>query len=192
MDCKEITGDWDYALLPANVVLGPGCFIERKDSFRRFRSTRDPGLRLGSNVIVYTWAEFSVEPEGEITVGDDSILVGPVFTSAGRISVGRRVVISYQVTIADSDFHPLDRASRRADAIAAAPAGGGRPRAPLESRPVVIEDDVWIGIGAIVLKGVRLGRGARIAAGAVVTRDVPEGATVAGNPARVARPENAP
>jgi acetyltransferase-like isoleucine patch superfamily enzyme len=192
MDWKEITGDWDYASLPANVVLGPGCFIERKDSLRRFRSTRDPGLRLGSNVIVYTWAEFSVEPEGEITVGDDSILVGPVFMCAGRISVGRRVVISYQVTIADSDFHPLDRASRRADAIAAAPAGGVRPRAPLESRPVVIEDDVWIGIGAIVLKGVRLGRGARIAAGAVVTRDVPEGATVAGNPARVARPENAP
>jgi acetyltransferase-like isoleucine patch superfamily enzyme len=145
-----------------------------------------------THVIVYTWAEFSVEPEGEITVGDDSILVGPVFMCAGRISVGRRVVISYQVTIADSDFHPLDRASRRADAIAAAPAGGVRPRAPLESRPVVIEDDVWIGIGAIVLKGVRLGRGARIAAGAVVTRDVPEGATVAGNPARVARPENAP
>ena len=43
---------------------------------------------------------------------------------------------------------------------------------------------IWIGIGAIVLKGVRVGRGARIAAGSVVTRDVPEGGTVAGNPAR--------
>jgi acetyltransferase-like isoleucine patch superfamily enzyme len=55
----------------------------------------------------------------------------------------------------------------------------------VETRPVTIADDVWIGIGAIVLKGVRIGRGARIAAGAVVTRDVPEGAMVAGNPARV-------
>lgn len=191
MDTREITGEWDYSSLPANVKLGPGCFIERKESFRRFRSTRDPGLRLGSNVIVYTWAEFSVEPEGEITVGDDSILVGPVFMCAGRISVGRRVVISYQVTIADSDFHPLDPAARRNDAIAAAPGGDVRLRAPLESRPVVIEDDVWIGIGAIVLKGVRIGRSARVAAGAVVTRDVPDGATVAGNPARIADPEHA-
>jgi acetyltransferase-like isoleucine patch superfamily enzyme len=48
---------------------------------------------------------------------------------------------------------------------------------------VVIEDDAWIGIGAIVLKGVRIGAGARVEAGAVVTRDVPSGATVAGNPA---------
>jgi acetyltransferase-like isoleucine patch superfamily enzyme len=184
VDIREITGTWEYASLPRNVELGAGCFIERKESFRRFRSTREPGLRLGSNVIVYTWTEFSVEPEGQIMVGDDSILVGPVFMCAERISVGRRVVISYQVTIADSDFHPLDRASRRTDAIANAPGGDVRLRAPLESKPVVIEDDAWIGIGAIVLKGVRVGRGARIAAGSVVTRDVPEGATVAGNPAR--------
>jgi acetyltransferase-like isoleucine patch superfamily enzyme len=184
VDIREITGIWEYASLPRNVELGAGCFIERKESFRRFRSTREPGLRLGANVLVYTWTEFSVEPEGQIMVGDDSILVGAVFMCAERISVGRRVVISYQVTIADSDFHPLDRASRRKDAIANAPGGDVRLRAPLESKPVVIEDDAWIGIGAIVLKGVRVGRGARIAAGSVVTRDVPEGATVAGNPAR--------
>jgi acetyltransferase-like isoleucine patch superfamily enzyme len=102
--------------------------------------------------------------------------------------VGRRVVIS-AVTIADCDFHPLDRASRRMDALANAHGGDARLRPPLVSRPVVIEDDAWIGIGAIVLKGVRIGRGARVAAGAVVTRDVPDGATVAGNPARLARPQ---
>ena len=49
----------------------------------------------------------------------------------------------------------------------------------------MIEDDVWIGIGAIVLKGVRIGKDARIAAGSVVTTNVPPGATVVGNPARV-------
>lgn len=186
MDIREITGTWDYASLPRNVELGAGCFIERKESFRRFRSTREPGLRLGSNVRVYTWAEFSVEPAGEISVGDDSILVGPIFMCAERISVGRRVVISYHVTIADCDFHPLDRASRRKDALANAHGSHASERPPLVTRPVVIDDDAWIGIGAIVLKGVRIGRGARVAAGAVVTRDVSDGATVAGNPARPA------
>jgi acetyltransferase-like isoleucine patch superfamily enzyme len=50
---------------------------------------------------------------------------------------------------------------------------------------VVIEDDVWIGIGALVLKGVRIGTGSRVGAGAVVTSDVPPGTMVAGNPARI-------
>ena len=188
MDIREITGAWDYASLLPGVQVGAGCFIERKESFRRFRSMREPGLRLGANVLVYTWAEFSVEPAGEISVGDDSILVGPIFMCAERISVGRRVLISYHVTIADCDFHPLDRAARRQDALANAHGGDASLRPPLVSRPVAIEDDVWIGIGAIVLKGVRIGRGARVAAGAVVTRDVPDGATVAGNPARLAPP----
>ena len=48
-----------------------------------------------------------------------------------------------------------------------------------------IGDGAWIGIGAIVLKGVSIGAGARVQAGAVVARDVPEGATVSGNPAQV-------
>jgi len=186
MDLRETTGDWDYRTLPANVALGERCFIERKASFERFRSIRDPGLSLGSGVIVHTWTEFNVEPQGSISVGDDCLLVGPIFMCAERISIGQRVVISYHVTIADSDFHPRTRAARREDALANAPGGDLRLRPRVESRPVIIEDDVWIGIGAIVLKGVRIGRGARIGAGAVVTRDVPDGAAVSGNPARAA------
>jgi acetyltransferase-like isoleucine patch superfamily enzyme len=185
VDPRDITGGWDYGTLPANVRVGPGCFLERKDSFSRFRSTRDPGLVLGAGVVVHTWTEFNVEPGGRVDVGDGAVLVGAVFMCAERIEVGARVVISYQVTIADSDFHPIDRAARREDAIANAPGARGGARPAIESRPVVIEDDAWIGIGAIVLKGVRVGRGARVGAGAVVTRDVPAGATVAGNPARI-------
>jgi maltose O-acetyltransferase len=62
----------------------------------------------------------------------------------------------------------------------------------VESRPVEIGDGAWIGIGAILLKGVQVGADARVAAGAVVTRDVPPGARVAGNPARVEDETGAP
>lgn len=184
MDVAEITGAWDYASLPANVRVGPGCFLERKDSFRRFRSTREPGLVLGERVTAYTWTEFNVEPTGLLEVGDDTILVGAVFMCAEHVRIGKRVVVSYNVTIADCDFHPRDPEERKRDAVANAPLGDKSLRPPLVARPVVIEDDAWIGIGAIILKGVRVGAGARIAAGAVVTADVPAGATVAGNPAR--------
>jgi acetyltransferase-like isoleucine patch superfamily enzyme len=180
---RDITGNWDYQTLPANVRFGRDCWFERKDSFGRFHSSRNPGLVFGERVRVYTWTTFNVEATGLVEVGDDSILVGPVFMCAERISVGRRVVISYNVTIADADFHPIDPEVRKQDAEANAPQGDRNRRPPYISRPVTIEDDTWIGIGAIILKGVTIGRGARVAAGAVVTCDVPAGKAAAGNPA---------
>ena len=183
----EITGDWDYATLPANVAVGRDCWIERKESFERFRSAREPGMVMGDRVRVYTWATFNVEPTGRIEIGNESVLVGPVFMCAEQIRIGQRVVISYNVTIADSDFHPRDPELRIADAVANAPNGDKSKRPAVETRPVEIGDDVWIGIGAIVLKGVTIGAGARIGAGAVVTRDVAPGAVVEGNPAREVR-----
>jgi acetyltransferase-like isoleucine patch superfamily enzyme len=185
LDERDITGDWDYRLLPSNVRVGKNCWLERRDSFSRFRSTQEPGLLLGEGVRVYTWATFNVEPTGYVEIGDGSTIVGGIFMCAERITIGRNVIVSYHVTIADSDFHPIDAELRIQDAIANSPSGDRSRRPPLVSRPVTIEDDVWIGIGAIILKGVHVGRGARIQAGAVVTQDVPPGRTVAGNPAQL-------
>lgn len=185
MEIEEMTGTWDYSTLPANIQIGEGCYLERKDSFARFRSQMEPGLKLGRGVRVYTWTTFNVEPSGIVEVDDDSMLVGVVFMCAGRISIGKRVIISYNVTIADCDFHPRDPEQRKQDAVANAPQGDRSQRPPLVSRPVVIEDDVWVGISAIILKGVHIGRRARISAGSVVTANVAPGMMVAGNPARV-------
>ena len=181
----DVIGTWAQSALPVNVRVGSECFLEQRDSFTRFRSQRDRGLTIGDRVRVYAWTRFNVDPDGVIDIGDDSILVGAVFMCAEHISIGRRVVVSYNVTIADSDFHPIDPDARRLDAMANAPGADRSRRPPIESRPVVIEDDVWIGIGAIVLKGVRIGRGARVGAGAVVTTDVPAQAIVTSKPGRL-------
>src|SRR5206468_389872 len=71
MNPSELDGTWDYRTLPANVRLGENCFIERKDSFKRYRSTQPVGLVLGANVTVYTWTEFSVEPSATLMAGHD-------------------------------------------------------------------------------------------------------------------------
>ena len=88
----------------------------------------------------------------------------------GGVTIGDRVIIAARVTIT-SRTHPLQL-----------------PRARVtEDRPIVIEDDVWLGAGAIVLPGVTIGRGAVVAAGAVVTKSVEPFTVVAGVPARPIR-----
>lgn len=182
---KELTGEWDYSTLPDNIRIGEGCWLERRSSFERFRSQLNPGLVLGERVKAFTWATFNIEPTGRLEVGDDSVLVGPVFMCAEHIRIGRRVNISYHVTIADADFHPIAPEERIKDAIATSPNGNSQERPPFLCRPILIGNDVSIGIGSLVLKGVRIGDGAIIEAGSVVTRDVPAGARMMGNPARL-------
>lgn len=176
---------WYDGELPEGVEVGVGCSLELSPTaFKRFFTERRPGLVLGSGVTVYTWTTFSVERGGLVEVGADSVLVGAHFMCAERITLGRRVIVSYNVAIADSDFHPHDPELRRRDAVANAPEGDRRSRPPFSADPVRIDDDARIGIGAVILKGVRIGAGADVMAGAVVTRSVAPGAVVTGNPAR--------
>ena len=97
-----------------------------------------------------------------------------VICVAQRVSIGNYCWIGG--TIYDNDVHPLD-AIRRREIFGIMP--------EVKSAPVVIEDDVWVGLSAMILKGVTLHRGAIVGAGAVVTHSVPAFTVVAGNPARI-------
>jgi acetyltransferase-like isoleucine patch superfamily enzyme len=125
---------------------------------------------LGANhaVILCTWQAGAV-----LEIGADFGMTGGSICAAQRITIGDRVAVGANTTILDTDFHPLDPGQRRSDPQAARTAA------------VVIEDDVFIGMNCLILKGVRIGQGSVVGAGSVVTRDVPAGAIVAGNPARV-------
>jgi acetyltransferase-like isoleucine patch superfamily enzyme len=123
MDKDEVVGTWDYRRLPDNIHIGADCFLERRGSFERFRSRHSPGLVLGDRVRVLTWTAFSVEPSGCVEIGQDTVLVGAVFMCMKSIRVGAGCHISYNVTISDCDFHPIDVDARRRDTIAIAPSG---------------------------------------------------------------------
>jgi acetyltransferase-like isoleucine patch superfamily enzyme len=185
MNIGALTGHWDYTTLPKNIRIGTDCFLERFDAFNRFRSERCPGLVLGDRVRVMTWTTFNIEPTGLVMVGADTLLIGAVFMCADSIRIGSRCVVSYNVTIADCDFHPIELEARRRDAIATSPAGNRADRPPLVTQPVQIGDDVRIGTGAIILKGVRIGDRATVAPGAVVACSIPANSLAIGNPAVV-------
>ncbi len=175
---------WTQGQLPKNVVAGENTLITGDLAFKRFHSTVEKALVLGAHCTM-DGVHFDLGENGRMTVGDYCYFTNAVLLCELEIRVGNYVVIGWNTTITDTDFHPLSPAERIADAIACSPLGKGRPRPPVLKKPVVIEDNVWIGPNATILKGVRIGAGAFVEAGSLVTRDVPPRARVLGNPAQV-------
>ena len=169
--------------LPPNVRIGENTVITGDRPFKRFHSVAPDALVIGANSTMDN-VQFALGREARMRIGSYCYFTSAVLLAELEVVIGDFVVIGWNTTIADTDFHPIDPALRIEDAHALSRLGHGRPRPPIERRPVVIEDDVWIGPSAAILKGVRVGRGAWIEPGAVVTRDVQAGARVLGNPAR--------
>lgn len=114
-------------------------------------------------------------PNARLIIGDDFGMTGGSLVCDESIAIGNRVWVGANAVIADTDFHPLEAARRRVQPLAA------------KTAPIVIDDDVFIGMRALILKGVHIGEGAVIAAGSVVSRDVPPRTVAAGNPAQIVR-----
>lgn len=113
-------------------------------------------------------------PAARISIGAKTILSNNVsLVACDQIVIGERCLIGDLVTITDSDFHELSPEQRHE--------GAG------QTAPVCIGDNVWLGSRVVVLKGVTIGDGAVIAAGAVVVRDIPPRALAGGVPAKVLR-----
>lgn len=122
---------------------------------------------------------------GKIVIGSNVFIgEGTRIWSGASITIGNSVLISHGVNILDSSFHDLSAQKRReqcrkifSDRINALES--------IPAKPIVIEDDVWIGFGASILKGVHIGRGAVVAAGAIVTKNVPPFTIVGGPTAQI-------
>jgi maltose O-acetyltransferase len=129
------------------------------------------GFRLVSTVAT---AEIGVDAGGRLHIGDDVFInYGGSIYAGLFVSIGNRCLLGNHVILMDNDFH-FARPDQRLQ----------RP----PSRPVIIEDDVWVGARVTILRGVTIGRQSVIGAGSVVTRDIPPGVVAAGVPARVIRP----
>jgi acetyltransferase-like isoleucine patch superfamily enzyme len=130
-----------------------------------------PGeYRLGRGSCLREGARLYVGPGATLTLGSGAAIgARSVVNVTQSLTVGTGSQVSWQCQVLDSDFHEITDDE-----------GATRP----SSAPVIIGEHVLVGTGALVLKGVTLGDGAIVAAGSVVTRDVPPRTVVAGNPAR--------
>ncbi len=123
-------------------------------------------ITLGDRVFLHRYVKLSAYG-GNIEIGNNSYIGDRTEIHAGKsVKIGNNVNIAWDCNILDRDYHAFESESE-------------------VIKPVTISDNVWIGVRCIVLKGVTIGEGAVVAAGSVVTRDVPARCLVAGNPAKV-------
>lgn len=145
-------------------------------------------IRLGERVVLCSDPRFTAlalnhavkllttTPEACLHIGADTGISGACIVSANCVDIGNDVLLGANVTIIDTDFHPIAPAGRR----------HSDDRSAIGTAPVVICDNVFVGAGSIILKGVRIGRDSVVGAGSVVPAgDYPQGSILAGNPAKI-------
>lgn len=154
-----------------------------------FRPNGKNSITLGDHVTLI--ARFLTNPlgnqpamlecigSGSISIGNDSGLTSAIISSRSKITIGNNVNIGGNVRIFDHDFHALEHQYRRK---------ADEDFDHVRSSEIIIEDDVFIGTQAIILKGVHIGARSVIGAGSVVTlNQIPPGSLVAGNPAKIVK-----
>lgn len=180
---KIAVNHWTYSFEKNCHVVGKNTII--KGPFRLRNAGR---VEIGQDCIFDSTQQkpilLEIGTEANLTFGDN-VYVNEGFYLVCNISVsiGSRVLIAPDVVIIDDDGHPLDWAARH----------DYWPKTPqdrLERKigaPIIIEDNVWIGTRAIILKGVTIGEGSVIAAGAVVIHSIPGKVLAGGVPAHAIR-----
>lgn len=201
--------EWFGKPLPDNVQIGAGSWLHSSYAFLHCRSEQAVAVRIGQASGVYRGTFFELGPRGVVTIGDFCTVVSVIFAVDSHVAIGNYCFLSHEVMIADSsvpapwpprDAHdprsighlsapppwpPRDADQMRSMGTSASPPTGAGDLHGDVAPCIRLGDDVWIGAGAVLLRGARIGNGAIVGAGAVVDFEVPAGAVVAGNPARV-------
>ncbi len=162
------------AIHHAELRLGSHVFIG--DRVTIFQDTDGGMAELGERVHLYGDTYIQTGQGGSLRIGPNTHIQPRCQFSAYKaaIQIGRDVQIA-----PNCGFYPYDH--------------GVAPDQPIIAQPlqtkgdIIIDDDAWLGYGVIVLSGVRIGKGAVVGAGSVVTHDVPDGAIAVGSPARVVK-----
>lgn len=117
---------------------------------------------------------------GHIEIGDNTMMNGVSITAYQKVVIGKNCQIASCTFISDTDFHPVNPQIRSVEAL-----GHKFDYSEVNKAKVVIGNNVWIGWGSIILKGVTIGDNSIIAAGSVVLNDIPANVVAGGNPATV-------
>jgi acetyltransferase-like isoleucine patch superfamily enzyme len=177
MQSKRLDHDWFSRPLPDNIELGERTWLYSSYAFTHYGSRAPVALRVGSDTGLYHGTFFDVGPDAEIEIGNFCSLVGVIFATNGRVTIGDYTFIAHDVVIADTAWQTPDDYGL----------GCTLPPAMNARQFIDIGKNVWIGAQAVIVGNIRIGEGAIIGAGALVAGDVPPYSLCVGNPMRILR-----
>ncbi len=181
--------DWYARGIPVNVEIGSQAYIDTSYSFAQCFSEQQPGIVLGEATGAYDRTNFIVGPRGQVMVGAYTILNGTTLICHDRIEIGNHCLLAWGSVLTDTwgDLQTVP-VERRREMLARAAADSLRRLMPVTTpQPIILEDNSWVGFDAVILPGVRLGRGCIVGSKTVITEDVPPYAVVVGSPPRIIR-----
>jgi galactoside O-acetyltransferase len=169
-----------------NSIMMPGFNLDLRNPVREKKY-----LKLGNDCMINCSFVFESE-DGEVSIGDRVFLGGGTVICRSRIEFGNDIFVAWGGYFYDHDSHSLDYRQRHLDmSRQLEDYRSGRnfilnkDWSDVASKPIVIQDNVWIGMHCIILKGITIGEGAIVGAGSIVTKDVEPWTVVAGNPAKI-------
>ena len=183
----RIENDWFDKPLPENIYLDEMSYPDTAYSFTSFFSELPEGFRMGYASGNYGHGIFTTGKNGKIVIGDFVVLQCTRIISNLLVEIKDHCMFSWGSTITDSWWIPGMSSSDRDQLLQSASANTNRHIEFDNPQPVFIDENVWVGFEAVIMPGVRIGRGAIIGSKSVIAEDVPPYAVVVGNPGRIVR-----
>jgi acetyltransferase-like isoleucine patch superfamily enzyme len=180
--------DWYPKAIPANLQLDGMVYLDSMYSFACFHSIQPNGFEMGYASGNYLHSHFLVGEQGKIKVGKYVILEATNILANESVTIGDHCMFSWGSYITDTwvdkSFFPLSVRKKILEKLAHS---RYRYLELPETKPVIIEDNVWVGFDAVIMPGVRLGRGCVVGSKTVIWQDVPPYAVIVGEPARIVK-----
>jgi acetyltransferase-like isoleucine patch superfamily enzyme len=175
------------------ITIGNSYLLNSFKLFVNFPKKNKQYLIIGDDTMLECVVTFE-SAEGQVIIGDRTFIGNSQIICRNNIEIGNDVFIAWGCYLYDHNSHSLnyyereqDMKSQLNDYRAGKDFISGKNWSTVISLPIKIESNAWLGMNCIILKGVTVGEGAIVAAGSVVTKDVPAWTVVAGNPARVVK-----
>jgi acetyltransferase-like isoleucine patch superfamily enzyme len=183
---RFIENDWSIAALPDNLELGEMSYPDTSYSYTGCFSKKKVGFHLGYASGNYGHGIFITGENGEIIIQKFVVLQSTRIIAELSVTIKDHCMCSWGSVITDNWIHDKTLNSKvRRKILYNAANSGNRNVETGEANSVIIEENVWIGFGAIILPGVTIGRGAIVGCKTLVNENVPPYAVIVGNPGKI-------
>jgi len=183
-----LKSDWYPKAIPSNFIAEDQVYLDTTYSFACFHSEEKVGFKIGFGSGNYLHSHFLAGKQGKIIIGKYSILESTNFLANSEITVGDHCMFSWGSYVTDTwiSGNLIDSASRK-EILKKIAVSEKRIFDLGQSTPVIIEDNVWVGFGAVIMPGVTLGRGCVVGCKTIIHENVPPYAVVVGDPSAIVK-----